>query len=179
MAALTSSEKALLGRSVRAFGRLDAATIKAKDKRVRAGESDRAFIADRIHDAISNGEPRHAYIELNAEEIRLLRLSGRFKEKCFLWILDDVSIKIIREKTPNVDRTHDRDHVCHSNLTGDGEAYAAGELFFGQDGNVYISPFSDRYGNYDLEQWRVAVQYFKSVGYGERIIDLWEIVRTS
>jgi len=118
-----------------------------------------------IHDGIFNEKPSEKYIELNAEETEIVRTTGKFEEKCFLWVLDEISIKIIREKTPNVLRTHKKNMVCHTNITGCSNAHLGGELFFCHTGDVYISYFSDRYGNPSNEQWEEAKKYIENLGY--------------
>jgi len=171
MPALTDKEKRTLGKMVSPFEESDKAADK---KKIRAGESHRDEFERFIHDAIENHRPIHRYVELTRAEIdSYIKKTGRYQAKSFLWILDDVSIKIIRERTPNRRRTHDPEHVCHTNLTDGGNAFAGGEVFFGVDGSVYVNPFSDRYGGRRLteKQWETILNYFRRVGY-TTVIDI-------
>lgn len=62
----------------------------------------------------------------------------------YLWIIDEKGLKIILESTPNP--YADRQVVCHTNITGGAPALQGGELWFGEDGRVYINYKSGRYG---------------------------------
>jgi hypothetical protein len=170
MPALNEDEKALLGPPVSPFERSE----KAEHLRVlRDGEDHRAEFEDFIYDAIDDDKPTQSYVELEIYEIDIIRNTGTYREKCFLWVIDDNdSIKMIRETTRNALRTHDP-YVCHTNLTGAGKAYLGGELFFCEDGNIYVSPKSDRYGWPSPQQWQAALNYFRRIGYGN-LVDIWE-----
>lgn len=173
MAALTQAEKDLLGPLIEPFGR----SAKNEDrKRLLDGEIEKDGFTPPIYDAITNGNPPN-HVLLTTEEIEEhIKTKGRYKEKCFLWIIDDTSIKISKEKTRNTKRVHDPDHVCHSNLSGGGKAFIGGEMFFGSDGNIYINYFSDRYGNPSVTQWETAKKYIDSVGY-KNLIDIIELLK--
>ena len=172
MPPLTKDQKKLLGKLIDPFER------SKKDpelKTIRDGERERDPFTDKIYDGVDNKKPPDC-VTLSLEEVeKHIKTKGRYKEKCFLWVLDDVSIKIIREKTLNTLRTHDSQYVCHTNLTGAGRAYVGGEMFFGQDGNIYINPFSDRYGNPPSQTWQVALDYIRSVGYSD-LIDIMTLL---
>jgi len=94
---------------------------------------------------------------------------GKLLDKCYLWVIDDVSIKIIWEKTSNVRRGEelpDKPFVCHTNITGCAPAYIGGELYFCADGNMYVNFASDRYGRPETEAKKLmAIQYMRDVGY--------------
>jgi len=171
MPALSQEDKNLLGKLIQPFER----SQKAADKKVlKPGESEK--FSDSIHDGIDNKKPKHNFVYVTTQEVEsYIKTNGRYQEKCFLWIIDDVSIKIIREKTRNTLRTHDETCVCHTNLTGAGEAYIGGEMFFCEDGKVYINYFSDRYGNPTEQQWETAKEYIKRVGYSD-LIDILELL---
>ena len=175
MAALTQSDRDRLGPLIEPFGR----SKKDGDRRrLRDGEVERDEFEKSIHDAINNGTPPAAALVTTEEVETHLKVAGRFKEKAFLWVLDETSIKIIREKTRNVRRTHDPDCVCHTNLTGGSKAYLGGEIFFCEDGFVYVNHFSDRYGAPSNEQWMHAKQYFKRVGY-QNLVDILDLLSTT
>jgi hypothetical protein len=80
-----------------------------------------------------------------------------------------MSLKIIWEKTPNTLRgaaRPDRPYVCHTNITGSQKAYIGGEMYFCQDGNIYVNFSSDRYGVAATEtNKQMAIQYMEECGY--------------
>ena len=166
MPSLSQREKELLGPAISPFERSN----KPDDRKViKDGEDHSDEFTEYVHDAIDNGKPKHGYIELTLNELEELKRDGIYREKCFLWVIDEMSIKMIRENTRNTLRTPPI--VCHTNLTGAGKAFVGGELFFCEDGNIYISPKSDRYGRPTQEQWQTALSYFRRVGYSN-VIDI-------
>lgn len=179
MAELTQEEKRLLGTIIKPFERSNKSPDK---KQPKDGEVEMDEFLELIHSVDWDGKPPQ-YIYLRKDEIVALTddpLTFRanrtlYREKCFLWVIDSSLIRIIREKTRNVKRTHDSDFVCHTNLTAWGEAYIGGELFFGEDGNIYINYFSDRYGNPSATQWEIAKQIFIRLGY-ENLIDILDLI---
>jgi len=121
-----------------------------------------------IHDGIDNNKPKQ-YCEITIEELiehKILNY-GSFSDKCFLWVIDEISIKIIWEGTPNVLRSPiGKPYVCHTNITACGKAYLGGEMYFCEDGNIYVNFKSDRYGRPQTEaQKEMAIQYMQDVGY--------------
>ena len=62
----------------------------------------------------------------------------------YLWIIDEQGLKIILESTSNP--YADRKIVCHTNVTGGAPALQGGELWFGDNGKVYLNYKSGRYG---------------------------------
>lgn len=176
MAALTPEEKELLPPMVEPFARSN----KSQEARVlKDGEVEYEDFRPVIHPAEFNGEPEDV-VYVTEEEIEIhIKASGRLKDKCFLWIIDETMIRIIREKTRNIKRTHDPTCVCHTNLTGGEQAHVGGEIFFADDGRVFINPFSDRYGgvNISTAEWEATKQYFINVGYTE-LVDIVELLQT-
>jgi hypothetical protein len=175
MAALNKREKRALGKMISPF---EESNKPAEKKNLLTGESHRDEFEKFIHDAIDNHRPIHRYVQLTRAEIeRFIKKKGRYQKKSFLWILDDISIKMIRERTPNRRRTHDPEHVCHTNLTNGGKAFAGGELFFGADGEIYVNYFSDRYGGRRLtdKQWQTILNYFRRVGYAT-VVDILDLL---
>jgi len=172
MAALILEEKKLLPQMVEPFGRSN----KAPEAKVlKDGEYEDFLHA--VHSAEFNGEPDDV-VYVTEEEIEThIKINGRFKEKCFLWVINETIIRIIREKTRNVKRTHDPTCICHTNLTGGGRAHMGGEMFFAEDGRVFINPFSDRYGgeNISIAQWEATKQYFINVGY-TNLVDIVQLL---
>ena len=53
----------------------------------------------------------------------------------------------------------------HTNLTGGGEAYLGGELWFTSETSLYLSGGSGRYPPRDATQLEEATEVFRSFGY--------------
>lgn len=151
MPALTEEHIKILGPLIDPFERspdkppFDIEVLKER------GEAHNDEFTYAIHNGIENGLPTTPYLELTIEERDKYRiLEGRkFKEKCYLWVIDSVSIKIVLENTPNVLRgaaIPKKPFVCHTNITGCQKALTGGELYFCEDGKIYINFASDRYG---------------------------------
>lgn len=176
MAALTPQEKNQLPPMVMPYGR----SLKGAERKIlKDGEIETDGFNPLSYEAEFNGEPENV-VYITEEEIEAhLNVRGRFQEKCFLWVIDETIIRIIRELTQNIKRTHDPTCVCHTNLTGGQLAHMGGEMFFSEDGRVFINPFSDRYGstNISSEQWEATKQYFTNVGY-TNLIDILELLDT-
>lgn len=174
MAVLTHQEKILLPAMVEPFGRSN----KAPEARIlKDGEKESDGFSPPAHPAEFDGMP-NGIVYVTEEEIEAhLKVRGRFKEKCFLWVIDETMIRIIREKTQNIKRAFDATCVCHTNLTGGEQARVGGEMFFAEDGQVFINPWSDRYGgiNISADEWEATKQYFIKVGYTD-LIDIIELL---
>ena len=56
----------------------------------------------------------------------------------------------------------------HTNLTGGGEAYVGGELWFASNDSLYVSGGSGRYPPIDSRQLEQAVGVFRHYGYEAR-----------
>ncbi|MFS4456938.1 hypothetical protein [Maribacter sp. 2304DJ31-5] len=173
MPALSQEQKDLMGEPIIPFQRNTRGKTIEKD--LKEGEGHNGEFLEYIHDGIDNNKPRHNYAELTDEEVEaMIKNGGKYEEKCFLWVLDDVSIKILRETTRNILRT-DKPIVCHTNITGCQKAIVGGEMFFATSGEVYINFFSDRYGNPSAELWAEAKKYIESVGYSP-LKDILELI---
>ena len=174
MAKLTSKEKELLPPMIEPFGRSN----KLPEKKVlKDGEIESKGFTPPVYLAEFNGEPEEVVYVTEEEIEAYIKVNGRFEEKCFLWVIDETIIRIIRENTPNFKRTHDPTCVCHTNLTGGGQAHIGGEMFFADDGRIFINPFSDRYGGVTISsaQWEATKQYFINVGYTD-LVDIVELL---
>ncbi|MDC8001139.1 hypothetical protein POV26_08825 [Aequorivita todarodis] len=167
MPALTKQHIEVLGPLIKPFER---SSKKPELKRIRPGEGHNEEFLPYIHDGINNHKPE-PYYELTIQELEENRIMDGFKllEKCYLWVIDDVSIKIIWEKTLNVLRGEElpkKMYVCHTNITGCKPAYIGGELHFCENGNIYVNFASDRYGRPETEEKKqMAIQYMKDCGY--------------
>jgi len=141
---------------------------KTIDKDLYEGEQHNDEFSEQIHDGVENHPPPQ-YTEITLEELEEHRIleGGSYREKCFLWVIDALSIKIIWEDTPNFLRSSiGKPWVCHTNITGCSQAYIGGEMYFCADGNIYVNFKSDRYGRPETEEKRkMATEYMEYVGY--------------
>ena len=151
MPILTEEHIGILGPPINPFERSPNKPPFDFEKLMEIGEAQNDEFAYAIHDGFNNGRPTTPDLILTIHERDLNRIleGGKYLEKCYLWIIDDVSIKIIWELTPNVLRgaaNPNKPYVCHTNITGCGKALTGGEMYFCEDGNIYINFSSDRYG---------------------------------
>ena len=165
---LNEEEKASLP-LIDPFGRVPPERLAKKTR--KAGETHREGFEPFIYDAIRNSVPSvdQGFVTLTLEDAEIVRTqpheewSDAHRDACFLWVIDEDRIRLIREGTRNTRR--DPQVVCHTNLTGNTKARIGGELFFCEDGTVIINQKSDRYGRATPEQFEVALNYFRRVGY--------------
>ena len=168
MPALTDIHIKILGPLISPFER---SSEKSLATHLRKGEGHKDEFLYAIHDGIDNHKPTTPYLELTIEERDTHGiLEGRkFIDKCYLWVIDEVSIKIIWEKTMNVLRGEEipeKPYVCHTNITGCAKAYIGGEMYFCEDGNIYINFSSDRYGRPEtLEKKLMVIEVMEYVKY--------------
>ena len=151
---------------------------KSIDKDLHEGEKHNDEFLLLIHNGIENHQPTQ-YREITTQELiehRILE-GNSYRDKCFLWVIDNDSIKIIWEGTTNFLRSSiDKPFVCHTNITACARAYIGGEMYFCEDGNIYVNFKSDRYGRSETEEKRkMAIDYMEFVGYKniKRTIDLF------
>lgn len=141
---------------------------KSMDKDIHEGEGHNQEFMSYIHDGINNHTPPQ-YCEITIAELTEYDIlkGGSYRPKCFLWVIDEISIKILWEDTPNFLRSSiNKPYVCHTNITGCSEAYIGGEMYFCEDGNIYVNFKSDRYGRPETdEKKQMAIRYIKDVGY--------------
>tara|TARA_R110002020_G_scaffold250965_2_gene464873 strand:+ start:6113 stop:6640 length:528 start_codon:yes stop_codon:yes gene_type:complete len=149
---------------------------KPENKKVIGkGEGHNDAFLDKIHDGINNNYPE-PYYQISVDELNHFRImeGGSFPAKCYLWVIDEVSIKLIWEKTSNVLRGEelpDKPYVCHTNITGCNPAYIGGEIYFCENGHIYVNFKSDRYGWPETEEKKqMALQYMEYVGYKNLIM---------
>jgi hypothetical protein len=173
MPKLTQEEKNKLAPIIPAFGRN---TRKPPEEKVcKDGETNKTEFEHLIHPGDENKNPLQ-FVSITAEEVQTLKKKGgQWREKAFLWVIDEETVKFLREKNRNRLRTHKPEHVCHTNLTGNTEAYIGGEMYFCEDGRKFINPFSDRYGNPSISQWVTAKTYIQKVGYTP-LIDIIDLL---
>lgn len=170
---LNAEEKAALP-LIEPFGRVPP-EIRSR-KAIKDGESQREGFEPHIYDAIRNSTPSvdQGFIELKPEDAEIVITRPREEwaevhhDACFLWVIDEDRITMIQERTRNTRRAPPI--VCHTNLTGNGRARIGGELFFCADDTIIINQKSDRYGRATPEQFDVALNYFRRVGYKNLIV---------
>lgn len=150
MPALIEKHIAVLGPLIEPFERSPKKVFDFEDLKNK-GESHNEEFGYAIHNGIDNGLPSNPTLKLTIQERDEFRIleGGKCLEKCYLWVIDNVSIKIMWEKTPNVLRGESiptKPYVCHTNITGCQKAFIGGEMYFCEDGNIYVNFLSDRYG---------------------------------
>ncbi|HMG14230.1 MAG TPA: hypothetical protein VK590_02215 [Saprospiraceae bacterium] len=150
MPALTKEHIQILGPLIDPFERSREKTFDLEELKER-GEVDNSEFIYAIYDGMDNGLPTNPKLILTIEERDKFKIleGGKYFEKCYLWVIDNVSIKIMLENTPNVLRGSaipQKPYVCHTNITGCEKAMAGGEMYFCEDGNIYLNFSSDRYG---------------------------------
>lgn len=147
---------------------------KSRNTHVFPGEGDTELFVEFIHDGRDNGYPTqfHCHHLLTDEEIVSKRIEegNSYPMKCFLWVIDVVSLKIIWEMTPNIKRktmVPSKPFVCHTNITGtNGQAYIGGEMYFCENGTTYVNFNSGRFGIVASEEKKaMAIQYFKDCNF--------------
>lgn len=167
MPIVSENHKNVLGPLIEPFERSPKKTIEDD---IRKGEGHNDEFLDKIHDGRNNSFPEPLHI-ITVEELKKYRIEvgGKFVEKCYLWVIDETSIKIIYELTRNVRREEElpeKGYVCHTNITGCKPAYIGGEIFFCEDGKAYVNFASDRYGRPETEEKKLmAIQYMRDCGY--------------
>jgi len=167
MPALNQQHIAILSPLITPFER---SPEKSIEKDLLEGERHNDEFLSVIHDGINNKRPIQ-YVEISVEELHMHKIpkGGSFADKCFLWVIDSISIKIIYEKTRNILRSSsrpDKPYVCHTNITACSKAYIGGEMYFCEDGNIYVNFKSDRYGRPETEEKKnMAIKYMIDVGY--------------
>lgn len=142
----------LLGDAVLPFERSD---FKRK---VLEGENLKKEFVRFVYDATDNDYPSNT-LKASAEDI----MEGRAENQKYLWVINKGGLFVIPEQTKNPKAG--RGVVCHTNLTGGEAANQGGELWFDNDGTVYINNKSGRYGATTLSQRNAVIDYFRFVGY--------------
>lgn len=139
-----------LGTPIRPFER------NPSKRTITTGEAD--LFDEAVFNAANGGFPPDC-IRTSTENIAKQGSEGRY-----LWVLDQIGLKMLLEATPNPKRINNP-IVCHTNITGGEPALHGGELWFGEDNKVYINNASGRYGNAEPQQWDAILTYFVCVGY--------------
>ena len=87
------------------------------------------------------------------------------KEGRYLWIIDTSGLRVMKEDIANPFAL--KGCMCHTNITGGAPALQGGELWFGDDGALYINNKSGRYGASTSEQEEAVLEYFMSIGHND------------
>jgi hypothetical protein len=146
---------------------------KTQESHLLEGERHNNEYLDLIHDGRDNGRPTqfHNHLLVTEKELteRKIDKGNPYPLKCFLWVIDSTSLRILWEMTPNILRKEsrpDKPYVCHTNITGNSKAYIGGEMYFCENGNIYVNFLSDRYGVVATEEKkRMAIKYMEDCKY--------------
>ena len=133
--------------------------FERKNNGSKVGTGENIIFENEIYNATEDGKPENVII-VSREEIETNPLHGKY-----LWIINKSGLLLILEATPNT--TASRGCVCHTNITGGAQALQGGELWFGENDQVYINFKSARYGGNTTNQWIGVNQYFRYVGYSK------------
>lgn len=87
----------------------------------------------------------------------------RNSEGQYIWVIDKTGLCMMLDATPNP--AAKRGNVCHTNITGGTPALQGGELWFGEDGKIYVNNELGRYGAVTSKQEEAVIDYFISLGY--------------
>ena len=169
----TEDEIKLFGPLIPPFGRNNR---EDKLKVIAGGEDILYDIDDGAYDATNNNTPSNC-VYVNGEEFELLLKNcpayrDEFFEKKYLWVIGRFGLRFIKENTRNSARAGQKKYVCHTNLTGGGDAYQGGEVWFCEDERIGINYFSDRYGATTPAQWNAVIDHFRNVGY-KNVVELF------
>lgn len=141
---------------------------KTRETHLFEGEKHNQEFLSLIYDGRDNNLPKqfHEGLRVSAAELAQYKINkgNSYRLKCFLWVIDNSSIKILWEMTSNVKRgehVFGKPFVCHTNITGEkGQAYIGGEMYFCEDGKIYINFRSDRFGTVATkEKKQMAIKY--------------------
>ncbi len=162
MACPNKSQISELGPPTLPFGRSDSKTIES----LLRGEDIVYTEETGVYDATDNSYP-DGHEKISPLELTVVQNPEQpLFEKKYLWVITSERVLFIKESTLNP--LSERGNVCHTNLTGGSEALQGGELYFSEDGTLYINNKSDRYGCYrdgrDKNIQRDAVlKYFRTI----------------
>lgn len=166
MAVPTEEQIENLGPATMPFGRSRTKTIDT----LQRGSEDLHYSEEQgVYDATDNNEPDDI-VKITIEELQFVQTEpNKILSKIYLWVIQSDGMLIIPERTPNPLRKGEgKQIVCHTNLTGALAALQGGELYFCENGNLYINNKSDRYGcreedeRYEIQKAAV-LEYFRSV----------------
>ena len=99
------------------------------------------------------------------------------KNNKYLWVIDKDGLKIVRENQDYL-AAIERRQPSHTNLTGGGDAYSAGEVWFLGNGKVRLNAASRAYGQgHDTMpltalEYQLSVDVWAEIGYSVKVVPL-------
>ena len=99
------------------------------------------------------------------------------KNNKYLWVIDKDGLKIVRENQEYL-AAIERKQPSHTNLTGGGDAYSAGEVWFLGNGKVRLNAASRAYGQgHDTMpltalEYQLSVDVWAEIGYSVKVVPL-------
>ena len=99
------------------------------------------------------------------------------KNNKYLWVIDKDGLKIVRENQ-EYSAAIERLQPSHTNLTGGGDAYSAGEVWFLGNGKVRLNAASRAYGQgHDTMpltalEYQLSVDVWEEIGYSVKVVPL-------
>lgn len=132
-------------------------------RRIGVGETITVDFLNQIYTA-QKGEYPPNLITINSEVIPNeynKRSKGAMKAAKYIWVIDNNGLRMMLDSVPNPQATERNEaNVCHTNITGGKKALQGGELWFDENGTVYINNLSGRYGAINEQQERAVFDYF-------------------
>ena len=99
------------------------------------------------------------------------------KNNKYLWVIDKDGLKIVRENQEYL-AAIERLQPSHTNLTGGGDAYSAGEVWFLGNGKVRLNAASRAYGQghntmpLTAPEYQLSVDVWAEIGYSVKVVPL-------
>ena len=99
------------------------------------------------------------------------------KNNKYLWVIDKDGLKIVRENQDYL-AAIERRQPSHTNLTGGGDAYSAGEVWFLGNGKVRLNAASRAYGQGHITmpltelEYQLSVDVWEEIGYSVKVVPL-------
>lgn len=86
-------------------------------------------------------------------------------EQKFIWVIRTDAVPYACERCPIGNTIEGRGKLAHTNLTGGGDAYCGGELWFQTERKIWLTGGSGRYPPRSAEELEAVVSAFRAAGY--------------